>query len=223
MNFSTGSTPSSRSAPCAASPGTVSRKLSAPACAGAITNCVGSTTIAPSPVWPRSIVASMPAPPSSSPITLWIWSDPVQIHARIAQRPRGLQRAAQASLHVHDAATEQAPGMARQLERRAGPAFGFSRGDDIDVTVQDERAALTAALGAALGVTHDPDHAEPFMPLHVRRVGGMTAQPLEVDLPHVGLETDVPHLHGHPLLGRSLAVRDALDRDQVAEKPEQAL
>ncbi len=68
-NFSNALTPSSRSAPWADSPRTVRRNDRAPACAGAIVSPVGSITMAASARTPCSSSASVPQPPSSSPIT----------------------------------------------------------------------------------------------------------------------------------------------------------
>ena len=137
----------------------------------------------------------------------------VQLDPRVAQRPRRRQRAAQLPLHVHDPAPEQAPVALGEFEGRGPPALDLAGGDDIDMPVQDQRPAVTAS--------HGPDHAESLATLHVGRVGRVPAQPLEIDLPHIRLETDGTHLLRHPLLGRRLAVRDALDRDEVGQHRDQ--
>ena len=138
----------------------------------------------------------------------------VQFDPRVAQRPRRRQRAAQLPLHVHDSAPEQSPAALRELKGRMPPAPDLPRRDDVDVAVEDQRAALSPSHGSG--------DAQTLVAVHVGGVGGVAAQPFEVDLPHVRLETDGPHLRGHALLGRCLPVRDALDRDEVGQEREQA-
>ena len=70
MNFSTAETPSGFMAACAERPGTVRRKVSAPDCTGQISRQVGSSRMAASAVNPFRMVASVPTPPDSSPVTL---------------------------------------------------------------------------------------------------------------------------------------------------------
>ncbi len=69
-NFSIALTPRLRVEPCVASPGTSSRKVSDPALAGITDPAVGSAIRHASPPCPRRSVANVPAPPSSSPITV---------------------------------------------------------------------------------------------------------------------------------------------------------
>ena len=124
----------------AESPCTTRRNIMEPACA--VTTCilVGSTTTAPSAVWPRRIVARVPVPPSSSPATLATLSASAKAHAGV---PHGLEReerAAEAALHVDRAPSVDPAVPDGRVPRRRRPGRQVAGGHDVDVAVQEQVA-----------------------------------------------------------------------------------
>src|SRR5690606_29105221 len=104
----------------------------------------------------------------------------------------------QTRLHVAGAAAVHAPPLDARLEGRGGPARGVAGRDDVDMAVDDQRAALLRlrAMGGddveGLRVV-DVDH---------RREAGQIPDVVDLDPPVVDLEAALAEGAGHEVLHR---------------------
>ncbi len=211
--FSTGSTPSARSAPWAARPGIVIRKLSAPAWGdGQLGGLEDDRRVADVAALDRRQRAGAAVLLADHAVD---HHGAGRLHAGVAQRADRVAGAAQPPLHVRGAAAVDLLVLHRRPPRRDRPPVGLAGGDDVDVAVEDQGRPVAAADA--------PHHAERPVALDLGAEGGVARERVQVDLPDVGLQAGLLQQRGDPLLDLRLAAAVALEGDQLVQRPDQAV
>ena len=137
--------PSSASPACAGAPSTRTWNHSTPTCAFQIAARVGSVRIAASAVCPASTQASAPLPVHSSSTTDCSWTFARGVEAEALQAAHGADHRREPRLHVAGAAAVHPLAVDARVVGVAGPQRGRLGADDVDVAVEDQRAAVGGA------------------------------------------------------------------------------
>ena len=148
-----------------------------------------------------------------------------QKEARVADRLDGEESAAEAALHVDGAAAVDAAVADDRVPGRRRPGGRIADGDHIDVAVQEQVAAGTAAFGGPTGrrLPVPADDAKGVGAVHLVAPVRVPSELLEVDLPLVGLEPGLAHPRRYTTLGRGLLAVEAWDSDQLPQERDQAI
>ena len=134
------------------------------------------------------------------------------------------QRAAEAALHVHGAATVDAAVAHHRIPRRRRPGGLVADRHHVDVAVEQQVAAAGRPGDAVVCRLADPaDDPQRLLAIDLVAPVRMRRQLLEVDGPDVGLESCGRHPLGDPPLRRRLPAVEARDRDQLAEERDEAV